>query len=403
MAQSFIPEKTCIICTNMTCGTPLEIMQYREKAYTIHKAKDKPLLTIIDKKLSASFECVVPGIHWGGLQALCLGIAVACLVIATVATGGAAAAIVGAALAVGTVACGVGIASGITALCTIAHACDITTEASSAWEYPHKTVLIERKKALLNRSIMKCGQGGVLNLIMDPAIAKVAATTISDHNMNQFYIQMGSQFAMGFIGTIVNTGNPIGLCVSSVLAIPAYFWGEDSIVTPVDDDFEEYEAHLKGALTNTGQSVATDYLGRVAEHSVKEAAQEQGTRAATGEFVEEVWETGVEDVFTGGIRANKPLMGLVDDAAGFAWSIRGGFTYLKGRITGDIASQLEGAIFMGVKGSAFWNFSSFLVNLGIAIGSDMAENEQEKKAIRASLEANKMDANNGTSVVAVNQ
>ena len=251
MAESFIPEGTNIICTNMTGGVPMQIMQQREIAYTVHDAKNKPLLNINDRKLSGSFSCVVPGMLWGGLEALCLGIAIAALAIAVVATGGLALVAIG----VGLAACSIGIGAGITALCKIAHACDATL--SSQWQFYHNDVTIEGEEAfaLLNKSSLLCNKGGVLQLIIDPVIAASAAIKISDHNMNQFYAQMVSQFSMGLIGTLGSVfwgGSAPGLIISSVLAVPAYFWGED------DDDDTTTNNIQDNAWQNIYQDTATE-------------------------------------------------------------------------------------------------------------------------------------------------
>lgn len=353
----------------------MQIMQQRSLAYTMHDAKNKPLLNIDDRKLSGSFSCVVPGIFWGGLQALCLGIALAALALATIATGGLALAVI---CAVGLTACAVGIGAGVTALCQIAHACDATL--SSEWLYSHENVKIENANALLNRSQLICTKGGVLNLIINSDIAEDAAMKISDHNLNQFYAQIGSQFAMGLIGGIFSGGGT-GFVISSIIALPGYFWGEGSINTPVDEDAEEYGGPVSGAVggvvTNTYQSIVLDYAGKVIEHSVEEAAQEQGARAVLGEFVEELWETGVTD-FSRGLKGRNILTAVIDDFAGFKAAITG-----KGPLSGG------------------FNIGSFLVNLGIAIGSDMYEENQEQMAISVSRSADDNDSGNVISVVAV--
>ena len=360
MVESFIPEGTNIICTNMTGGVPMQIMQQRPMAYTVHDAKNKPLLNIDDRKLSGPFSCVVPGMYWGGLEALCLGIAVAALAVAVVATGGLALVAIG----VGLAACTVGIGAGVTALCQIAHACDATL--SSQWQLHHHSVTIEgyEKYALLNRSWLLCNKGGVLNLIMNPAIAMSAASEISDRNLKQFYMQMGSQFAMGLIGGMGGAlGGGVGLAVSSVIAIPAYFWGEDE-----DNDLEK-----NNLLSNAWENVYQEAAAETAETILDPAVIKGSGRLAHGAAV-----------------------------------------YARGAVTGSTSDSLEGALRIALAQRSLKDIFSwknmrggvycFLANVVIGVGSDLYENIQEDMAIEASRVADKIDAGagNAISVVAVN-
>ena len=176
-----MPEDNFVVCNNMTCGSPLQLKRSRTNEHPIFSdGGDFPLLTVEDRKISATFECLIAGMFWGGLEALMAGIAVAALVVATVATGGLA--LVAAGVAVG--ACAVGIVSGGTALYKIAHDCDVTLE--SKWDLEHKSVFFDDYKALLNSSILYCNKGGKITLIMDKALAMEAAKNISDPNMNAF-------------------------------------------------------------------------------------------------------------------------------------------------------------------------------------------------------------------------
>ncbi|MDR2921531.1 MAG: DUF4280 domain-containing protein [Tannerella sp.] len=366
MAESYIPEGTSIICTNMTGGVPMQIMQQRSLAYTLHDAKNKPLLNIDDRKLSGAFSCVVPGIFWGGLQALCLGIAVAALALATVATGGIALAVI---CAVGLTACAVGIGAGVTALCQIAHACDATL--SSQWDFFHNDVMIEGKNALLNKSHLLCSKGGVLNLIIDPVTASVAAMKISDHNMNQFYAQMGSQFAMGLIGGIFSGGG-IGFVVSSGLALPGYFWGEED----KDDDTEK-----NNIWDNAKGNVKDDILLEIPE-----------------------------TILTVGVENPQLLKGAGNYAAGV-------IQYGAGAATNNLGTMGEGALRADIgrhilKNRVDWQMMksglkeglvAFIANMIIGVGSDIYENIQEDIAIDVSRAANRDDAKvgNAISVVAV--
>jgi hypothetical protein len=125
MAQSYVPQNTKVICTNMTSSSPQEIKATRSYI-VIHTGKKQPLLTLVDNKLSNTLSCKVSGKLWGGFQALCIGIAIGA---AIVLTGGLAAAVIITALAVSVVAGG-------TAIYKMAHDCDATLQVH--WEKPHK-------------------------------------------------------------------------------------------------------------------------------------------------------------------------------------------------------------------------------------------------------------------------
>jgi hypothetical protein len=181
--------------------------------------KTFPILNTDDKKISDTFECQNPASLWGGFASLCLGIAVAALVVATVATGGLALA----AVSVGVAACGCGIVgSGIGMYKTLT---DCDAILNSQWKLYHNTVKIEKANALLNLSILPCPNGGMVTIIMNPAIAIAAAQQISANNMAGIDQQLKSEFVIGFIGTITAATDPVSMSTSA-LAMPFYFFGE---------------------------------------------------------------------------------------------------------------------------------------------------------------------------------
>lgn len=223
MAESFVPQETTVVCTNMTSGAPQKIGMYERTSITIYRSKDQPLLNIKDRKLSGSFQCKTSMKFWGGLQVLCAVLAVGALAIATVATGGAVLVAIAAVVAVTAATASIG--SGIVAIYKAAHDCDATL--TSNWEEYHSIVNIEKSNALLNKSFMNCSKGGIVTIIMDPVLAQEAATQISDSNNKEVLAHFGAQAVMGVI-TVATTFSPIGILVGAPLAVYNYWNGENS-------------------------------------------------------------------------------------------------------------------------------------------------------------------------------
>lgn len=244
MGQSYIREGTNVVCTNMTCGTPQLLVRGAQNGLVINKSSDKPVLNIDAKKISAPFACKMATKVWGGLQSFLLGVAVGAaaifLVAATIVTCGAALpAIIGAiaitseAVALTSIAVG-GLAAGYAEHKKqeeLEHDCDVTME--SDWFKPHDEVLIEKKKALRNRSYMLCNTGGTINIILDPEVAKAAAAYISKMNSLEIQEQENNKFLQGVISGFTGGATPIALAISVGLYTGALdflnFWNDDSL------------------------------------------------------------------------------------------------------------------------------------------------------------------------------
>ena len=244
MGQSYIREETNVVCTNMTCGTPQLLVRGAQNGLVINKSSDKPVLNIDAKKISAPFACKMATKVWGGLQSFLLGVAVGAaaifLVAATIVTCGAALpAIIGAiaitseAVALTSIAVG-GLAAGYAEHKKqeeLEHDCDVTME--SDWFKPHDEVLIEKKKALRNRSYMLCNTGGTINIILDPEVAKAAAAYISKMNSLEIQEQENNKFLQGVISGFTGGATPIALAISVGLYTGALdflnFWNDDSL------------------------------------------------------------------------------------------------------------------------------------------------------------------------------
>lgn len=244
MGQSYIREGTNVVCTNMTCGTPQLLLRGAQNGLVINKSSDNPVLNINAKKISAPFACKMATKVWGGLQSFLLGVAVGAaaifLVAATIVTCGAALpAIIGAiaitseAVALTSIAVG-GLAAGYAEHKKqeeLEHDCDVTME--SDWFKPHDEVLIEKKKALRNRSYMLCNTGGTINIILDPEVAKAAAAYISKMNSLEIQEQENNKFWQGVVSGLTGGATPIALAISVGLYTGALdflnFWNDDSL------------------------------------------------------------------------------------------------------------------------------------------------------------------------------
>ena len=352
MAESYIPAEAYVICSKMTCGVPRKLLPSRGDKTVAHSNGSKILLTVEDRKIDKSFECVEKGLDWGGFEALAAGICIGALVVATVATGGLALAATGVMFA----AAGATVISGVGGIISIAHACDCTLE--SKWFGKSSSVRFNKHAALLNRSLMKCINKGTINIILDKQIAMDAAKAISDSNMNAFYWKMGSQFVMGAITAITAASSAGSLVAAAVLAVPSYF----SWKIP-----EKYSPTIR----NIGAGAATYIAGMVVTKEVKSTASLIMTGAKT--------------------------------AGGYA---QYGYAVLKK----NLDAQLEGAIRAAIHSkqinpSQLKGFAAGLggaaVNVGIGIVADNNIDDYKKEASDENKNANKDDKLNSINVVSI--
>lgn len=227
MTQSFVRQGANIVCSYMTISSPRIICldpikeSVETQGITIYSKIPEPLLNILDKKLDACFKCKMPKKVWGGLAAFFAGIAIAAIVIAVLIAASVSLPVIIAAgaLSLKTVlitAAVATVAAAATAVTTytiysVDHACDVSLEGD--WIGYHKTVLIEDQQALLNKSQLKCPNGGILNIIIDDELALLAARVISTVNDAEVWSHWLSKFFNGTI-TFLFSG-PIGVLISS--------------------------------------------------------------------------------------------------------------------------------------------------------------------------------------------
>ena len=199
MAQSYIRQGTCIVCSNMTCGVPRKLGVSRKKCTVINGSSTQPILNDDDKKVSECFDCKNPKSFWGGLVALCVGICIGIAIgAAIVATGGAAAVAMAAFAAA---KCAMVVTAAVAAVSVVAytatHDCDASLQGT--WGGTHGSVLLNGKPALLNQSYLDCPQKGKILIILNEKAASEAAKLISKYNNREVYIQWGAQLLEGFI------------------------------------------------------------------------------------------------------------------------------------------------------------------------------------------------------------
>ena len=368
-----------------------------------HSNGSKILLTVEDRKIDESFECVEKGLSWGGFEALAAGICIGALVVATVATGGLALAATGVMYA----AAGATVISGVGGIISIAHACDYTLKSS--WEKESLSVRFNNHAALLNRSSMTCsGSGGVINIILDKQIAMDAAKAISDSNMNAFYWKMGSQFVMGAITAITAASSGVALVGAAVLAVPSYFsWGlSDNLSSTTKNTASG--AITYGAGLASGAGAAGVGIGIMAGSNVKGSLPGTIVGAVINKIGVNEQKATIETLKNAGpaIR-NTPAMITTGTKTAFGY-----IQYGWGVLTKNIDTQFKGAIrtavhskhFKAIEGKGFVaGIVGAVVNVGIGIVADNNIDDNRKDASDENKNANKDDKLNSINVVSIRE
>ena len=398
MAESYIPAEAYVICSNMTCGVPRKLLPSRGDKTVAHSNGSKILLTVEDRKIDKSFECVEKCLDWGGFEALAAGICIGALVVATVATGGLALAATGVMYA----AAGATVISGVGGIISIANACDCTLE--STWSAESSSVSFNKNAALLNRSFMKCKNKGVINIILDKQIAMDAAKAISDSNMNAFYWKMGSQFVMGAITAITAASSGVSLVGAAVLAVPSYFsWGLKLSPTAKNtvSGIITYGAGLGSgagaAGVGVGIMVGSNVAGSVPKTIVGAVINKIGVneQKATIETLKN----------PGPAIRNTPAMITTGTKTAFGY-----IQYGWGVLTKNMDTQLKGAKrtavhskhFKAIEGKGFVaGIVGAAVNVGIGIVADNNIDDYQKEASRKNDFADIDDKSNSINVVSI--
>lgn len=266
MAQSYIPEGTMLVCTEMKSPMDNTIISSRNNPDVFKESKRVLLLTEKDFKLEKAFVCNINSKFWGGLRALCAVVAIGAFAIATVATGGLLLVAVGVAVAA------VGVST-FASVKEIAHDCDITLQ--SKWINVHDTVKINGSFALLQNSKMICKKGGALTMVVDPVLARAAAQKIAANNQAEYNAHLNSQMIQGALFVLSAGGDPRNLAFGFPLAIYNYTTGEKG---KQDKRTEEIESRI----TDPDYQTTRDSIGKV----LLDGTIQAGRDAAIGSYFE---------------------------------------------------------------------------------------------------------------------
>lgn len=248
MAQSYIRQGTCIVCSNMTCGVPRKLGVSRKKCTVINGSSTQPILNADDKKVSECFDCKNPKSFWGGLVALCVGICIGIAIgAAIVATGGAAAVAMAACAAA---KCAMIVTAAVAVVSIVAytatHDCDASLQG--IWKLTHDSVLLNGKSALLNQSVLDCPQKGKILIILNENAASEAAKLISKYNNREVYIQWGTQLLEGCItGLAAQLTGVVGY-VDMAVEVGTYILSESTggVYGKVKSGSDTYDAISEG-------------------------------------------------------------------------------------------------------------------------------------------------------------
>lgn len=288
MSKQYIKMGTNVVCTNMTFPSPLRIGTASRICTALTK-EDKPVLRIVDTKISNCFECRVPQMKWEGVRASILGIIAGALIVAgaialiaaTVATGGLAAGIVAgigaailpeslAALTVSVyIADAILIGSKLKLGYDLKHLCDASLEAT--WDMGLPSTIIEGEQAILDRSFIPCPQGGIITLIIDDGLAEHAACMIADRNSEIINKEWWGQFYQGMISGATGAANPVSMAITAYAAL------KDGLGGYADDDLNinQYE------MLHEDKEFKYDYQGKIKDEAY-DIAKEEGIEKKRG-------------------------------------------------------------------------------------------------------------------------
>ena len=243
MGSSYLPSGVLVNCTLMTVTKPQNLGISRTKKDVKIIRKSALILNIDDKKISDTFKCKSPAKFFDGLASMCLGIAVGLLAVAAavvivaaiVGTGGVAGVIIaGMAEAAITTAVvgslGAALVSPISYLIgeyKQSHECDCTLDPGSMWIDQHPHVTIDGKKALLQKSILKCTKKGLIQPFIDSAIANEVALKFSSNNNKELDEHNEQQLWMGVVNGFSTLGDPLGTAIGVAFAGYEYYDGND--------------------------------------------------------------------------------------------------------------------------------------------------------------------------------
>ena len=288
MSKQYIKMGTNVVCTNMTIPSPLRIGTPSRICTALTK-EDKPVLRIVDTKISNCFECRVPQMKWEGIRASILGIVAGALIVAgaialiaaTVATGGLAAGIVAgsgaailpeslAALTVSVyIADAILIGSKLKLGYDLKHLCDASLDAT--WDMGLPSTIIEGEQVILSSSFIPCPQGGIITLIIDDGLAEHAACMIADRNSEIINKEWWGQFYQGMISGATGAANPVSMAITAIATLKDGFDGY------ADDDLNIDQ----NEMLHEDKEFKYDYQEKI-EDEAYDIAKEEGIEKKRG-------------------------------------------------------------------------------------------------------------------------
>lgn len=248
MSSSYLPSGVKVSCTLMTVAKPQQLGISR-KTKNVLSVSNIVWLNIDDKKISTTFVCKSPAKFWNGLSNMLTGLAIGIIcvavavvvVAAVVGTGGVAGVILaGMATAatsaatvavVGTVATAAIVTAAVQPVrnlignFTSGHACDCTLETGSKWRNQHLTVKFNGQNAIVQKSILKCINGGMVQPFISPVLAQTAADKFSTNNNKELDLHNRQQLWMGFVSGFSGLADPLGTSLGIATGIYDYSTG----------------------------------------------------------------------------------------------------------------------------------------------------------------------------------
>ncbi|GGH01290.1 hypothetical protein [Mucilaginibacter phyllosphaerae] len=241
---------------------------------TVHGKKTSIWLNIDDKKISVSFVCKSPAKFWSGLGSMLMGVAIGILVVAAavvvvaavVGTGGAAGVILAGmaaaatSTATGVIVAGLAIAAPVAALIGVykqSHACDCSLDKGSKWINMHNKVNFDQNKAIVQKSYLKCTNGGLIQPFLNSAIAQLAATKFAANNNDELIEHYKQQGITGFISGFTGLADPLGTSIGVGFSTYEYFEGNDTETLANESGSEEDDYKTDVKNTSRDNAVGT--------------------------------------------------------------------------------------------------------------------------------------------------
>jgi hypothetical protein len=271
MSSSYLPSGVLVSCTLSTSSKPQNLGLSRSQKTVYGHSESVIWLNIDDKKLKNTFVCKSPAKMWGGLGTMLLGVAVGILAVAAVivvaaaivGTGGVAGIILAGMATAATSAATGAIVAGAATLSAVfmgigiykqSHSCDCTLDKASKWINTHQKVRFNQNLAIVQKSFLKCTNGGLVQPLLNPAIAQLAASKFASNNTAEVNDHLLQQGITGFISGFTGLGDPLGTSIGLGFSTYEYVEGNDkeTLANESGSEEDDYNTDVKNtARDNT--------------------------------------------------------------------------------------------------------------------------------------------------------